>query len=166
VRNSILLFLVFSWFGAQAQSPVTFNHATLYLEGLTCSLCSYSVQDQLMRLGIIQDIQMDLNTNQARLTFLPQAHVRWEQLRKAVDRAGFSLGRIELSLVVNQAGLSQFVLYKSQIKLPERPVGKEVCLVLLDMDCKSGVSKKERKEHPPLYDPSSSRLYSTGLCVD
>lgn len=165
MRNSILFFLVFIWFGAQAQSPVTFNHATLYLEGLTCSLCSYSVQDQLMRLGIIQDIQMDLNANQARLTFLPYAQVRWELLRKAVERAGFSLAKIELRIVLEENGLQQLLLFKSLVQIPASTKGEVLCLELMDLDCKSGQSAKERKAQAPLMmDNSNTRIYRTQLC--
>jgi copper chaperone CopZ len=87
------LFAIIWLFSAKA-GFAQFISAEISITGLTCSMCSYSVEKQLRQLDFVQDIKMELNSNTATVTFVPGKKVIIEQLSKKVSDAGFSVGAL------------------------------------------------------------------------
>jgi len=60
--------------------------------GLTCSSCSKSVEEKLIKVSFVKSVQMNLNRNEATVLIDFSMPVNWNILVKAVYDAGFSVG--------------------------------------------------------------------------
>lgn len=60
--------------------------------GLTCSSCSKSVEEKLIKIEYVKSVQMNLNRNEATVLVDFSKKVNWNVLAKAVYDAGFSVG--------------------------------------------------------------------------
>jgi copper chaperone CopZ len=69
-----------------------YDTVRIQIDGMTCSLCSKSVQDQLERLYYIKKISIELNTSIAVLLVDTVDAVSPEDMAKAVWNAGFTVG--------------------------------------------------------------------------
>lgn len=79
-------------FFCASQVKAQFVSATLGINGLTCSLCSYGVERELKKLDFIESVHMDLNQNIASIIFIPNKVVKMNEVVTAVYNAGFSVG--------------------------------------------------------------------------
>lgn len=68
-----------------------FKSAVVTIDGLTCSMCSYGVEQSLRKLDFIDDVVMDLNSNTARITFDQKEEISVSDIAKGVRNAGFSV---------------------------------------------------------------------------
>jgi copper chaperone CopZ len=91
----VLLFLAPNLVSAQ------FKSAKVQIDGLTCSMCSYSVQRSVQKLEFVKKVQVDLNTNLATIEFKDSKNVNIRDLIKAVKDAGFSVNSLTASFKVN-----------------------------------------------------------------
>lgn len=60
--------------------------------GLTCSSCSKSVEEKLIKIDFVKSVQMNLNRNEATVIIDFSKAVNWNVLARAVYDAGFSVG--------------------------------------------------------------------------
>jgi copper chaperone CopZ len=82
-----LLLVIAPAFMAHAQ----FEKAELQASGLTCSMCSNAIQKALKTLPFIEDIHTDLNKNIFTIVFKKKTTVDFDQVKKKVEGAGFSV---------------------------------------------------------------------------
>ncbi len=68
------------------------------INGLTCSMCSRSVEMALKKLDFIALIKMDLKQTQATVTFKSDQTINFKKLAKAVKDAGFSVRFLKANL--------------------------------------------------------------------
>lgn len=66
--------------------------------GLTCSMCSNAINKQLKSLSQVSDITTDLNTNTFTVSFNDNQMVSPKVLKDAVEKAGFFVGSMVLTL--------------------------------------------------------------------
>ncbi len=93
-----------------AVSNAQFVSATLGINGLTCSMCSFAVQAELERLPFVEKATLNLNTNIAEVLFKKDQKVDIRQLVDAVYKAGFSVGYTEADFIFDQQAVSdQFI---------------------------------------------------------
>lgn len=71
--------------------------AQLKASGLTCSLCSRSVEMALQKLDFVKSVSMDLETAQAEIQFKEGAKVVIRELPDAVKKAGFSVAELKIT---------------------------------------------------------------------
>ncbi len=92
-KTLFLLFLIqlCSFFNG-SHVKAQFVSATIGINGLTCSLCSFGVERELKKLDFIESVRMDLNQNIASILFIPNKVVKMNEVVKAVYNAGFSVG--------------------------------------------------------------------------
>ncbi|MDB5256540.1 MAG: hypothetical protein JWM14_1235 [Chitinophagaceae bacterium] len=91
-------------------SKAQFISATLGINGLTCSMCSYAVQTELERLPFVEKATLNLNTNIAIILFKTGQKVNIRQVVEAVYKAGFSVGYTEADFIFNEQEVSdQFI---------------------------------------------------------
>jgi copper chaperone CopZ len=93
----VSLVLFFAPYFASAQ----FISAQMQIDGLTCSMCSYSVEKSVQKLGFVKKVQVDLNSNLATIEFKEAKNVNIRDLIKAVKDAGFSVNSLIASFKVN-----------------------------------------------------------------
>lgn len=84
-----------------------FASATLYLNGLTCSLCSNGIERAVERLDFVETVQMNLNDNIATVVFRQDKKVVIEALVDKVLDAGFSLRLLEVDFLFHQVHVKE-----------------------------------------------------------
>ncbi len=89
----VILLLVISAATAHAQ----FKAAMLQASGLTCAMCTKAINNSLDKLSFVQSVQPDIKNSAFKIAFKPGAPVNIDQLRKAVQDAGFSISTLKLT---------------------------------------------------------------------
>jgi len=69
--------------------------------GLTCSMCSNAIYKQLESMPQVAEITTDLNTNTFTVLIKEGAVVQPVELRNAVEKAGFFVGSMQLTMNVD-----------------------------------------------------------------
>lgn len=80
----------------KAQSSLIVEKAELQVNGLTCSMCNLSVYKALKNAPFIDSIETKLNSSIYTLTIKPDTHIDPSVIRKHVEEAGFSVGKLRL----------------------------------------------------------------------
>ena len=83
----ILYFVIYLPWIAQGQ----FKSVEMGIDGLTCSMCSRSVEMSLFKLDFIDRVEMDLNSNRSEIFFNEGMYVSIDKVAQAVIDAGFSV---------------------------------------------------------------------------
>ena len=68
-----------------------FKSVSMEIDGLTCSMCSYSVEHSIKKLSFIDSVSVDLNSNVATVKIKADAKTNIGSLIKSVRDAGFSV---------------------------------------------------------------------------
>lgn len=74
-----------------------FSKATLQANGLTCALCSNSINKALQKVGFIESVKSDIKNTAFNIQFKKDNEVNVDQIKKAVEEAGFSVGSLKLT---------------------------------------------------------------------
>lgn len=86
--------------------------ASLRASGLTCSMCSKAIFKALQKVPSVQEVKVNIETSVYDLTFRPGAAVSIDEVRKAVENAGFSVAALQVTAsfpkmeIANDAHLS------------------------------------------------------------
>ncbi|MBS1616128.1 MAG: heavy-metal-associated domain-containing protein [Bacteroidetes bacterium] len=86
----VALFLSVSAF-AQIKS------ASLTASGLTCSMCSKAIYKALSKVAFVQNVQADIEGSKYQIKFKPGANVVLDDLKRAVENAGFSVASLQVT---------------------------------------------------------------------
>lgn len=78
---------------AQAQ----FTGATLQATGLTCAMCNNAINKALKEVSFVESVKSDIPNAAFIMTFKKDAAVDIDALKSAVEDAGFSIGKMELT---------------------------------------------------------------------
>lgn len=81
--------------------------ADIGVNGLTCSICSRSVEMSVRRLDFVDNVVMSLETTEARIYFKPGALIDLNQLSRAVVNAGFSVRFVRLEIAFDDIALNK-----------------------------------------------------------
>jgi len=90
------------------------TYVEIGVNGLTCSMCTRSVDNALQKLDFIDQVEIDLESTNGRIYFKPNAKPDVDAIRQAVVDAGFSL---------------RFLKVKFQFKTP-MALEPEECFIL------------------------------------
>lgn len=93
MKKIITLLLIISTTVVNAQ----FKTAMLQASGLTCAMCTKAINNSLEKLSFIQSVKADIKNSAFNIVFKQQANVDIDQLKHAVEEAGFSVGKLRLS---------------------------------------------------------------------
>src|SRR6187401_1568824 len=74
-----------------------FSKATLQASGLTCSMCSKAVKVALEKVDFVQEVKVDIKSQDYILVFKQSGNVEFDALSKAVEDAGFSVASLKAS---------------------------------------------------------------------
>lgn len=83
--------------GVSAEAQI--RKVTLQASGLTCNMCSNSINKALKSVDFVDKVVANIKTSSFELTFKPNAKVNFDQLKKKVEGAGFSVAKF--SAIVN-----------------------------------------------------------------
>lgn len=78
-------------------SMAQFTKASLKAAGLTCSMCSKAVKKALEEVTFIQEVKVDIKSQEYNLAFKENADVEFDALKKAVEDAGFSVASLKVT---------------------------------------------------------------------
>ncbi|MET0637688.1 MAG: heavy metal-associated domain-containing protein [Chitinophagaceae bacterium] len=91
------LFLLGLVFCLVIASNAQFTSAGLRANGLTCAMCSNAINKALLKLPFIQTVKPDIKNSTFQITFKEGQDINPDAIKDAVEDAGFSVGRLELS---------------------------------------------------------------------
>jgi copper chaperone CopZ len=159
MKKLLVLFLLFITFHSSAQ----FKSATLQASGLTCAMCSNAINKALGKLSFVEKVESDLNQSAFLITFKTGTEVDFEQLRRKVEDAGFSVAKLRVvtafaaTAVKNnhQLQIGTSTLYFVNVK--EQVINGESTITILD---KNFIPVKDYKKYSTSI---SAESYKTGL---
>jgi copper chaperone CopZ len=110
----------------------------LGVNGLTCSMCTRSVEMSIRRLDFVDTVVMSLESAEGRIYLKSNVPVSFEQLAKAVVNAGFSVRFIKVQFDFNdiEIGTDGTFTYEGQafkwIDFTTKRIKAQVALKLID----------------------------------
>jgi copper chaperone CopZ len=81
--------------GAEATQPIDSPTATLLVYGMGCPLCANNLDKQLLAMGNVEKVEVDMGTGKVKTTFAPTTRPTRSQIARAVEESGFKLVRID-----------------------------------------------------------------------
>jgi len=87
------LLLIITSVAANAQ----FQSASLTAAGLTCAMCTRAIYNSLEKLPVVDKVDTDIKNSQFVITFKEGANVDPDQLKEAVEEAGFSISKLKMT---------------------------------------------------------------------
>lgn len=133
--KNILITVITLFFAVQSEAQIV--KAEIIATGLTCSMCSNSINKQLKSLAEVESVETDLNTNTFTVTIKSNTNVSPAIFKDNVEKAGFFVGSLVLSIDSNS--LKNYI----NIEEKEIPTNKVVQIQVLD---KGFVTDKEFKK--------------------
>lgn len=73
-----------------------FKTAMLQASGLTCAMCTKAINNSLEKLPFIQSVKSDIKNSAFDIVFKPNINFDIDYLKKAVEDAGFTVGKLKL----------------------------------------------------------------------
>ena len=137
------LFLLLAIY-ANALSIIT---AKINIAGLTCSMCSYSVEQSILKLKFVASVEMDLNNNTALVNFNKE-EINLNQLAKKVNESGFSVNK--LTIFIDEIPSGGFTLNNTHYQLIGRPLGNTYNVLVPEM-YKGKLVKKWKRYIPSKF---------------
>ncbi len=80
-----------------ASSRAQFTKATLQATGLTCAMCSNAINKALLTVPFVESVRADIRNSAFSIVFRNMEPVNIDQLKEAVEDAGFSIGSLKLT---------------------------------------------------------------------
>ena len=71
--------------------------ASLTASGLTCSMCSKAIYKALLNVPTVKDVAVDIEHSKYTITFKENSTVAPDDIKKAVENAGFSVASMQLT---------------------------------------------------------------------
>lgn len=100
------LFIVIALFLA-VQTQAQVSKVSLQASGLTCSMCSNSINKSLQSLDYVEKVMANIKTSTFDITFKPGAAVNFDQLKKKVEDAGFFVARLTATVNFNNLAVAK-----------------------------------------------------------
>jgi copper chaperone CopZ len=82
---------------AVVQLNAQFTRATLQATGLTCAMCSNAINKALQAKPFIESVKSDIKNSSFSIVFREKADFDIDDIRKAVEDAGFAIGSLKLA---------------------------------------------------------------------
>lgn len=79
------------------QLNAQFTRATLQATGLTCAMCSNAINKALQAKPFVQSVRSDIKNSAFNIVFKENVDVDIDEIRKAVEDAGFGIGSLKLT---------------------------------------------------------------------
>jgi copper chaperone CopZ len=93
---SLILFLFCVSAAAQYRS------AYLQASGLTCAMCSNAINKSVSKLPFVETVEADLNNSAFVIQFKKDMPVSFDELKKKVEEAGFSVALLKVTATVTE----------------------------------------------------------------
>lgn len=162
MKNIILAIAIL--FSVNTNAQVT--KVNLQASGLTCSMCSNSINKALKTIDYVDKVSANIATSSFDISFKPNAKVNFDDLKKKVEDAGFSVAKLTATVHFNKeaivpdehVNIGGMTFHFLNIKAQNLNGNK-----VLQVVDKGYVSGKEFKKNE-LY--TSMTCYKTGIAGD
>jgi copper chaperone CopZ len=152
--KSIHLYIVALALLLQSAATGQIQSVTLQASGLTCSMCSRAIYKSLQKVPSVSKVQEDIEHSSYHIQFTDPEKVSLENLKKAVQDAGFSVAKMEVKANFNNAQvasdssfrMSDFTFYF--VDIPKQNLNGDKKLLILDKDF---LLDKDRKKYAGDY---------------
>ena len=94
MKKSIIILLLFA---CAITAHAQFKTALLQASGLTCAMCSKAINNSLEQLPFIESVKPDIKNSAFKIVFKEGQSMDIDQLKKAVEDAGFSVAKLRLT---------------------------------------------------------------------
>jgi copper chaperone CopZ len=94
MKKVIMILMILA---SAATVSAQFSKATLLASGLTCSMCSKAVKEALQNVAFVQEVKVDIKTQEYLIAFRESSDPDFDALKKAVEDAGFSVASLKVS---------------------------------------------------------------------
>lgn len=91
------IIVLFSVIVIACSGSAQFTKASLQASGLTCSLCSKAVKNALEQVSFVQEVSVDIKTQEYAILFKESSNPDFDALKSAVEDAGFSVARLKVT---------------------------------------------------------------------
>jgi copper chaperone CopZ len=102
MKNLKILMTAIVLFGGVTTSYSQIKSATLTASGLTCSMCSKAIYKALLKVPSIKNVTPDVEKSLFTITFKDAARIELDDVRKAVQDAGFSVASMQVTATFNK----------------------------------------------------------------
>ncbi|MEP7165755.1 MAG: heavy-metal-associated domain-containing protein [Ferruginibacter sp.] len=96
--------VLFLFVMVQVQGQV--KNVMLQASGLTCSMCSNSINKALKTIDYIQSVRANIQTSSFNITFKEGAKVNFDDLKMKVEDAGFSVANLTATINFDNAAIA------------------------------------------------------------
>ena len=148
MKKNILLFSLLFFIN---QLNAQFSQANLSASGLTCSLCSRAIFDELKRLPFVEKVNPDVQSSSFEIIFKANTTVNPDALAKAVKDAGFDVAKLKMKVkleAVKAMPDKTIEIYGQKFRFLNgnaQLLNGETEITFVD---KEFLTVKERKKHP------------------
>jgi copper chaperone CopZ len=91
------IFFLFIAVSITMSSIAQFKSASLQAAGLTCAMCTKAINKSLDQLSFIKEVKPDIKNSAFAITFKEGVNVDFDALKKAVEDAGFSVAKLQVT---------------------------------------------------------------------
>lgn len=103
MKTIFIVFATFFAFSANAQV----SKVMLQASGLTCSMCSNSINKSLKTIDFVQNVNPNVQTSTFEITFKQGSAVDFDKLKKKVEDAGFTVASFTATVNFNNVQLKE-----------------------------------------------------------
>lgn len=107
------LLLVFVMLFGIMNSYSQISKAEIVATGLTCSMCSNAINKQLKSMPEVEKVMIDLNANTFMVSLKKNNAITPQVLRASIEKAGFFVGSMVLTMDVDNAQLKDHGSFKN-----------------------------------------------------
>lgn len=134
--------------------------ATLSASGLTCSMCSKAIYKALSKVSFVKSVNADIEGSKYHVSFKENASVSLDDLKKAVEGAGFSVAALKVTanfpptVIANDAHIEYGGATYHFLNVPNSTISGERTFTVVD------------KKFLPDADHRRYAKYTTMKCVE
>lgn len=156
-------FFLFLILVASLSANAQFKSATLQASGLTCAMCSNAINKALSKLSFIEKVESEISTSSFKIRFKDGAAVDFDEMRKKVEGAGFSIAKLQVVTVFNNVNVKNGVPFVVEganfnfIDNKEQVLNGEQTITIID---RNFIPAKEYKKYSLT---TKAESYKTGV---
>lgn len=148
------------------QSFAQISKVSLQASGLTCSMCSNSINKALKTIPYVDKVMANIKTSTFDITFKPGSNVHFDDIKKKVEDAGFFVAGLTADINFSNQKINNDEHIKVDdyalhfVKVKGQTLDGVQSVKILD---KGFVSSKEYKKNQAI---TSMSCYKTGIAAD
>jgi copper chaperone CopZ len=96
MKKRFFFYLLFLICAIDANAQI--EYALVQVNGMTCSACTFAVQQSLQKLAFVKSVAFDLNSKVAKVNFTNEADIDLNKLSAKVADAGYSVGVLQIAI--------------------------------------------------------------------